>query len=117
MCYVALYTFDLASFFLPSFSSCTKTYIETVFPTQLPRNSLQYEWEEDTRPDYEGLAIVNMTWERQEGYEYISSYEISVFSQTDECGGEMILLRFDGIGKVRILIGIYTGDDSHTWFV
>lgn len=72
-------------------------------PAQLPPNGIRYEWVEDTRQGYEGTAVVNITWEPQEGYEFISSYKIILFSQTEECGGQMKMLSFVGIGKVRIV--------------
>lgn len=77
---------------------------EDAYPAQLPYNGIQYEWIEDTRLGYEKTAVVNITWEPPEGYQYISSYDLVMFSQTDECGGHIRMMSFMGIGNVRICI-------------
>ena len=79
--------------------SCS-LHAETRLPSQLSPSDFQYEWYEDMRPDYKGLAVVNISWERPEGHEFISNYSITLFSQSDECGGEQRLMYFVGINKV-----------------
>lgn len=87
---------------------------EDAYPAQLPYNGIQYEWVEDTRPGYERTAVVNITWEPPEGYEYIYSYHLVMFSQTDECGGQIRMMRFMGIGNVRRYILWHRESDSTT---
>ena len=69
-------------------------------PSQLLSNSIHYEWVEDVRPQYSRAAVVNISWEPPEGAEFINSYEILFFSQTEECGGERVVINFVGIGRV-----------------
>ena len=75
---------------------------DRVMPTQLPYNGIQYEWVEDQRPGFEGTAVVNITWEPQEGSEFITSYEITVFSQPATCGVELAPINYVNIAKVRV---------------
>ena len=75
-------------------------YTETRLPSQLSPSDIQYEWYEDVRPKYEGLAVVNISWEKPRSHEFISNYSITLFSQTAECGGKQRLFKFIGINKV-----------------
>ena len=77
------------------------TPTETVLPSQLPYNSIDYTWVEDMREGYEGLAVVNITWQRQEGHEYITSYNLTLFLQSVECGGHRRQMKFYNIPKVN----------------
>ena len=73
------------------------THTENQMPSQLPSAAVDYEWTEHTR---EGFAVVNITWDPPNWSEFIGSYNITIFSQSDGCGGHQKMIHFINIGRV-----------------
>ena len=69
-------------------------------PSQLPSAAIDYEWTEFSTP---GQAVVNITWDPPQWSEFITSYDIIIFSQSEECGGLQKLINFMNIWKVSPL--------------
>ena len=73
-------------------------------PSQLPSAAIDYAWSEYTTP---GLAVVNMTWDPPQWSEFITSYNITMFSQSDECGGHQRMVDFFNISRVSPMLLYY----------
>ena len=43
-------------------------------------SSIHIQWYEDIRPEFERNAVINITWDRPNGYEYINDYTIMFYS-------------------------------------
>ena len=82
-------------------------FSETRLAPILPQSNIHFQWYEDVRPSFEGLAVLNISWEHPNKYEYITSYTIRVLSSVKECGTPIKELEFTNIIKASLHDHLY----------